>query len=236
MDLKELSKYPPLLKKLMSWMLLRDKQYQTDVEKGLPFFAETELIKIENDEKYKSGLLFEEVNQILTEKGMILKLPTFKKYINLKLIPVSIGRKIVGRGSKGLYPSSVIREINFIKYALYSNLNFTKAVQRFRTSFLEIIETSFPDPIDVMDFSTVCGNTNESDEWPGEAISRISHELFDKKVIAEKKKDEILELVNKVSDSIIEAKEKFHNLMELIRIIEVTGVVGFTMLVVTEDE
>jgi len=236
MDLKELSEYSHLLKDLMSWMILRDKQYQKDVEKGLPFFTETELTKIENDEKYKSGILFEEVNQILTEKGMILKLPTFKKYINLRLIPGSIGRKTEGKGSRGLYPPSVIREINFIKYALYSNLDFTKVIESFRTSFLEIIETSFPYPIDVMDFSNVCSNINESSESPGDAIHRISHELFDKKTITDKKKGEILKLVNKVSDSITEAREKFHDLMELIRKIEVTGVVGFTMLIVKEDE
>lgn len=230
MNLKELSDYDPTVRWLMSRMLLQDKEYLKDIKKGLPFFTEEELSKIEGEKEHRSGLTFEQISRALSGKGMILKLPTFKKYINLKLIPGSIGRQSIGKSSLGLYPPSVIREINFIKYTLYSNLDFKTVLDRFQTTALGIVESSFPDSMSVPDFYPESGNINEFGECADKAIKRYAQELFEKRIIKKRKMEEIVGLVDTISDLLQKTEDTFSDLMVLLKEIPINGKVGFEML------
>lgn len=230
MSLNDLADYSPGARGLFSWMLLRDNQYQEDLKKGLPFFSEEELTAIERKEEYMKGLPFKEISKLLSQKGMILKPPTFKKYISLNLIPSSVGRSSKGKSSIGLYPANVIREINFIKYALYANLDLSTVINRFKTSFFEMIQSSFSSNISYIDFGPTCGNLNEAGEGPSEAIKRIARELREKGAITEKEATQIIEAVDLVDELMVEASDKFRQLRKLLEGIPIAGEAGLRML------
>jgi len=235
MSLEDLANRELKERKLLSWMILEDKQYVGEIKKGLPFFTKKELSEIENNEKHKSGLTFSEINKKLSAKGMILKQPTFKKYITLKLIPDSIGTKKKDKGIVGLYPPKIIRAINFIKYSLYINLNFTDIIDRFfdqfKTTALELIESSFPQDMDLFDFfSTIQGNFNERGEAPPDAMRRCARKLFEKNIIENQKMKEIIKLVETIEDSMDTALTSFHLLKDVLGNISIPGELGFKML------
>lgn len=234
MSLEDLANRELKERKLLSWMILEDKQYVREIKKGLPFFTKKELSEIENNEKHKSGLTFSEINKKLSSKGMILKQPTFKKYVTLKLIPDSIGTKKTYKGIVGLYSPKVIRAINFVKYSLYANLKFTDIIDRFfgefKTTGLELIESSFPLGIDFIDFSTIQGKFNELKEAPPEAILRCTRELFEENIIENQKMKEIVELVETIEDSMDTALRSFNLLKDVLGNISIPGKLGFKML------
>jgi hypothetical protein len=230
MNLRELAKKEPSVRNLMSWMLLTDKEYLRDIERGLPFFTADELQKIEKSEEYRQGLTFEDINGMLSEKGMILKLATFKKYINLKLIPTSTGRKARGKGSAGLYPPGVIRTINFIKYVLYANIDsFETVVGRFETTALEVIENSFElGDLSIADF--LAETENKFGEDPPTAIKRCVHELNEQEVITKEYMEEVTKTADAVDALIRKAESSCNNLLNLLGEIPVTGPLGLAMV------
>ena len=238
MKLEDLANMDPNTRKLLSWMILEDKQYLEEIRKGLRFFTKDELSKLEKEE-YKSGIPFSEINKILSAKGMILKLPTFKKYITLKLIPDSIGTKKTGKGIVGLYPPKVIRAINFIKYSIYAKLNFTPIINRFldqfKTTALELIESSFPDDMWLYDFSTIQGNFNKRGEAPPETIFRYAHELFEKNIIKKQKMEKIIGLVEAIEESMETARNSFFSLKNVLGEISIPGKLGFEMIQSIEE-
>ena len=82
--------------------------------------SKTPLTKKEIEKYEKShpdGISSPEVITIFESKGVKLSEATFRKYIQLGLLPRSkrIGRKGKYRGSRGIYPISIIRKINTIK-------------------------------------------------------------------------------------------------------------------------
>ena len=238
MKLEKLAKEEPAIRNIMSLMLLTDKEYLKAIKKGLPFFTQDELNKIEENEEYKSGLTFEEINKLLSEKGMILKLPTFKKYVNLKLIPTSTKRKTTGKGSPGLYPASVIRTINFIKYSLYANIDaFETVVGGFETRALEVIENSFEiGNFFLIDFLVYVYSDPRFKDEPQTVIKRCADELFDKKVINHGQRDEIIQTTDRVDTLIHEADDAFHKLLHLLGEIKVSGPLGLGMLLKTHTK
>ena len=236
MKLEDIANMDSNTRKLFSWMILEDKQYLEEIRKGLRFFTKDELSKLEENKEYKSGIPFSEINKILSAKGMILKLPTFKKYITLKLIPDSIGTKKTGKGIVGLYPPKVIRAINFIKYSIYAKLNFTPIINRFldqfKTTALELIESSFPDDIYLDSFSTI---SNKKGEAPPEAISRHAYELFEKKIIKKQKMDEIINIVEIIEESMETARNNLYLLRDILKEISIPGKLGFEMIQSIEE-
>ncbi len=236
MNLKELAEKEPGVRNLMSWMLLTDKEYLKDIEKGLPFFTADELQKLEKSEEYRQGLTFEDINGMLSEKGMILKLPTFKKYINLKLIPTSTGRRARGKGSAGLYPPGVIRTINFIKYVLYANIDsFETVVGRFETTALEVIENSFElGDLSIADF--LAETKSKFGEDPPTAIKQCVHELHEQEVITKEDMEEVTKTADAVNALIRDTESSFRNLLDLLDQIKVSGPLGLAMVLKTSAE
>ncbi len=189
------------MRSLLSWMILANQEYLDNVEKGLPFFKTEEIDRIEK--KYeKTGVPLKDINEILSGKGMILKTPTFKKYVNLKLIPGTLRMKKTKKGSVGFYPPSVIREINFIKYALYANLDvktvFQSGLESLSTNALTIIESSFPEVLDIA--ANLGGVLNERNETPYQAIEHHLDQFFEEELVTKDKRDEILRKASEVQD------------------------------------
>lgn len=73
------------------------------------------LDQIERD--HATGITSGQILQILASHGVKLSEATLRKYIQLGLLPrsVRVGRKGKHQGSQGMYPASVVRQIQDIK-------------------------------------------------------------------------------------------------------------------------
>jgi hypothetical protein len=81
----------------------------------LSLFSIDELNQLE--QHYPTGISAPEIITLFQSRGIKLSEATFRKYIQLGLLPTSrrVGRKGKHRGSCGVYPASVLRRINLIK-------------------------------------------------------------------------------------------------------------------------
>jgi hypothetical protein len=80
-----------------------------------PHFTEPELAELEAT--HPEGLSTQEVVELFSARGDRLSEATFRKYVQLGLLPrsVRVGRKGKHRGSQGRYPTSVIRQIDAVR-------------------------------------------------------------------------------------------------------------------------
>ncbi len=92
--------------------LIRSERARPAAEPGWP---EEELAAIEA--RFPEGMSVQQVVEVVTSRGARLTEATFRKYVQLGLLPrsVRVGRKGKHRGSQGLYPASVIRQIDHIR-------------------------------------------------------------------------------------------------------------------------
>ncbi|MBC7174313.1 MAG: hypothetical protein H5U40_17845 [Polyangiaceae bacterium] len=97
-------RYPPLL---------RGDRPRAATEPG--GWSEEELLAVEA--RFPDGMSVQQVVEIVTGRGARLTEATFRKYVQLGLLPrsVRVGRKGKHRGSQGLYPASVIRQIDHVR-------------------------------------------------------------------------------------------------------------------------
>lgn len=79
---------------------------------------EADLQRIERENP--RGLTSARIVAIFEERGVRLTEATFRKYVQLGLLPrsVRVGQKGKHKGSQGLYPSSTVRQLNEIKRML----------------------------------------------------------------------------------------------------------------------
>jgi hypothetical protein len=80
-----------------------------------PVWSESDLEKIEADNP--RGLTVQQIVEMVTSKGERLSEATFRKYVQLGLLPrsVRVGRKGKHRGSQGLYPATAVRQLAHIR-------------------------------------------------------------------------------------------------------------------------
>ncbi|HKP55487.1 MAG TPA: hypothetical protein VJV78_02135 [Polyangiales bacterium] len=78
-------------------------------------FSEAELLELEA--RYPEGLSTQDVVELFSARGERLSEATFRKYVQLGLLPrsVRVGRKGKHRGSQGRYPVAVIRQIDAVR-------------------------------------------------------------------------------------------------------------------------
>lgn len=88
--------------------------YQEGVRKGFPLFSNEELDEFK--ERYKGGLTWEDIDQILSGKGIFFKKATFRKYIQEGNISKAIGYRNTENGRVAVFPADTISHINFIQY------------------------------------------------------------------------------------------------------------------------
>ncbi len=81
----------------------------------MDFMTEAELEQVERDRA--AGITSGEVVRLFEAKGARLSASTFRKYVQLGLLPRSrrVGRKGKHTGSTGLYPVAVVRRVALIK-------------------------------------------------------------------------------------------------------------------------
>jgi hypothetical protein len=79
------------------------------------FFDETELRAIEGQNP--QGFTSQRIVELFQDRGIRLSEATFRKYIQMGLLPrsVRVGRKGKHQGSQGVYPVGTVRQINEIK-------------------------------------------------------------------------------------------------------------------------
>src|SRR5947209_13221567 len=69
------------------------------------------------EQQYAQGISASQIVDFFAPRGVKLAQATFRKYVQLGLLPRSrrVGEKGKHRGSRGLYPASAIRRIHLIK-------------------------------------------------------------------------------------------------------------------------
>jgi hypothetical protein len=78
-------------------------------------FSDEELRRLEDD--HPEGLTASQIVDLFSGRGLRFSEATFRKYVQLGLVPRSrrIGRKGKHRGSLGVYPSKAVRRINAVR-------------------------------------------------------------------------------------------------------------------------
>lgn len=97
-------------------------------------FGTRELEEIERS--WPEGIPSQEVISLFQARGVKLSEATFRKYIQLGLLPTSrrVGQKGKHRGSRGYYPVSVVRRINLIKRMMAEDMT----LEEIRDSFFSV--------------------------------------------------------------------------------------------------
>jgi DNA-binding transcriptional MerR regulator len=94
-------------------------------------WSEAELAALE--ERHHDGLSTQQVVELFAARGEPLSEATFRKYVQLGLLPrsVRVGRKGKHRGSQGLYPATVVRQIELIRRAMGQGYTIQEIQQEF---------------------------------------------------------------------------------------------------------
>lgn len=112
-------------------------------KKGL--LSDAELQEIETI--YAEGITAVQVVELFTSRDVRLSEASFRKYVQLRLLPRSrrIGRKGKHRGSMGVYPAKTVRRINEIKRLMADGYTIEEIQAQFLrfTDALETIEEGF---------------------------------------------------------------------------------------------
>jgi hypothetical protein len=133
-----LPKYWSYQRKLFNKFLLKSKEYEESVKKGLPFFTLEELSGIKR--KYRNGITWNEIDTELSKKGMIFKKATFRKYIQERKIPSSTAYRASKKGREAVYPGNMIKHINFIQYfyRIADNEVIDKILEEFSNQMINV--------------------------------------------------------------------------------------------------
>lgn len=83
------------------------------------------------EREHADGLTAAQIVEIFTTQGVRLSEATFRKWVQLGLLPRSrrVGRKGKHQGSRGLYPASTLRRINRIKRLMAESLTIEEIGQ-----------------------------------------------------------------------------------------------------------
>ncbi len=103
-------------------------------------FLRSELLTSEElldlERQYPDGITSGEIISVFEGRGMRLSEATFRKYVQQGLLPRSrrVGPKGKHKGSRGIYPIGILRQINEIKRMM--GLNYTIEDIRFQLAFV----------------------------------------------------------------------------------------------------
>jgi hypothetical protein len=116
---------------------LKTTSHKKQSAKGL--LAERDLDEIER--AHPDGLSSAQVVEVFRARGVKLTEATFRKYVQLGLLPRSrrVGRKGKHQGSMGLYPATVVRRVNDIKQMMAESYTIEE-IQRSFLRFKDEIE------------------------------------------------------------------------------------------------
>jgi len=119
--------------------MVRGGSQQPESEEGGGLLPVRELDAIER--AHPEGLTSAQVVEVFRARGVKLSEATFRKYVQLGLLPRSkrVGRKGKHQGSMGLYPATVVRRVNAIKQMMAESYTIEE-IQRSFLRFKDEIE------------------------------------------------------------------------------------------------
>ena len=119
--------------------MVRGGSQQAADEQGSGLLPGRELDAIER--AHPDGMSSAQVVEVFRARGVKLSEATFRKYVQLGLLPRSrrVGRKGKHQGSMGLYPSVVVRRVNAIKRMMAESYTIEE-IQRSFLRFKDEIE------------------------------------------------------------------------------------------------
>lgn len=94
-------------------------------------WSDIELGEIE--EANVNGMSVQQIVDAFTARGSRLTEATFRKYVQLGLLPrsVRVGRKGKHRGSQGLYPATAVRQIDHIRRLMHQGFTMEEIQREF---------------------------------------------------------------------------------------------------------
>jgi DNA-binding transcriptional MerR regulator len=127
-------------------------------------FAEADLEEIEA--RFPEGMSVQQVVDAFTARGVRLTEATFRKYVQLGLLPrsVRVGRKGKHRGSQGLYPASAIRQIEHVRRLMGQGFTMEEILREFLfvRGDVEALERQLERVYSALDFAIAPRGTSES--------------------------------------------------------------------------
>ncbi|HOD62433.1 MAG: hypothetical protein KBA28_10755 [Syntrophaceae bacterium] len=142
---ERLPKYGTPLRSQFVNMVTKLPGYQEGINKGFPLFTIKELDAFK--EHFKDGLTWEEIDKILSGKGIFFKKATFRKYIQENYLSKAIGYKNTKNGRVAIFPKDTISHINFIQY--YFKVidgehidNILDMIKNLQITYLDAIESN----------------------------------------------------------------------------------------------
>ena len=92
---------------------------------------ESTLLRIER--QHPEGITSAQILQIFAGQGIAMSEATLRKYVQLGLLPrsVRVGRKGKHRGSQGMYPTLVVRQILHIKRMMAESITIEQMQREF---------------------------------------------------------------------------------------------------------
>jgi hypothetical protein len=123
------------------------RSHTTQQQEPEGLLPERELDAIEK--AHAAGLTAAQVVELFQQRGVKLSEATFRKYVQLGLLPRSrrVGRKGKHQGSMGLYPATVVRRVNAIKRMMaeaYTIEDIQRSFLRFKDE-IESVERGLKD-------------------------------------------------------------------------------------------
>lgn len=132
--------------------------------------AEEELLSVERGNP--EGVTSQQVLTWLEERGVKFSEATLRKYVQLGLLPHStrVGRKGSQKGSQGVYPASIIRQIVEIKRLLELDFSIEQIKQEFLVvrGQIDVIEQKLSQVFEALEQRV----GSESDNLPTEQLRR----------------------------------------------------------------
>ena len=113
-----------------------------------------------------NGLTSREIIDIFTARGVRFSEATLRKYVQLGLLPrsVRVGCKGKHLGSKGIYPSNIVRRVTQVRAMMAANLT----IEEIRRSFVRFkenidqVEKNLRDLLDGIEKETKSSSLNEA--------------------------------------------------------------------------
>ena len=195
------------------------EEYKEAVGSGIPGFLEEELEAIEKKYEKQGGLLQEDIQNELKNKGWLVKPNTIKHYIQVGQLPRSTEPRIGNRkGAVSLYPINFMRHLNLVRFAMNTGRNpvwettlrLLKVAQSDYDYLLEHTDKSYYGEYDQDFFQTFrvgIARINDCLYYTEEAVKSAFNNNKEKMAKYTKRLDEI-EKLNKALENEIRAFEK----------------------------
>jgi hypothetical protein len=142
--LERIPKVGTPVRNVLLGMLLEMSDY-TEVTKRCPSFLTKKDIE-GISEKYADGMAWEDIDAVMSSKGILLKYATFRKYMQNEIIPKATKYKKTENGRVAVYDSDIIMHLNFVNY-FYNVMDeamldkLTQLICSFKTSYKTTVET-----------------------------------------------------------------------------------------------